>query len=52
MLAKSKLNNIETLMSQSLIDMDVSHLEFVTILKEKNKYEKMKKNLRCENEEY
>ena len=52
MLAKSKLNNIETLMSQSLIDMDVSHLEFVTILKEKNKYEKMKENLRCENEEY
>ena len=52
MLAKSKLNNIETWMSQTLIDMDVSHVEFVTILKEKNKYEKMKENLRCENEEY
>ena len=39
-------------MSQTLIDMDVSHVEFVTILKEKNKYEQMKENLRCENEEY
>ena len=42
MLAKSKLNSIKTLISQALIDIDVSHEEFVTILKEKNKYEKMK----------
>ena len=28
MLAKSKLNSIETLMSQALIDLDVSHEEF------------------------
>ena len=49
MLAKSKLNSIETLISQALIDMDISHKEFVTILKEKNKYEKMKDNLRSEN---
>ena len=33
MLAKSKLNSIETLISQELIDMDVNHEEFVTILK-------------------
>ena len=52
MLAKSKLNSIETLISQALIDMDISHEEFVTILKEKDKYEKMKENLRNENEEY
>ena len=32
--------------------MDISHEEFVTILKEKDKYEKMKENLRSENEEY
>ena len=32
--------------------MDISHEEFVTILKEKNKYEKMKDNLRSKNEEY
>ena len=52
MLAKSKLNSIETLISQALIDMYLSHEEFVTILKEKDKNEKMKENLRSENEEY
>ena len=50
MLAKSKLNSIDTLISQALIDMDISHEEFVTILKEKDKYEKMKDNLRSKNE--
>ena len=43
MLAKSKLNSIETLISQALIDMEISHEEFVTILKGKDKYEKMDK---------
>ena len=52
MLAKSKLNSIETLISQALIDMDIIHEEFVTILKEKDKYEKMKDNLKSENEKY
>ena len=52
MLAKTKLNSIKTLISQALIDMDISHEEFVTILKEKDKYENMKDNLRRENEEY
>ena len=52
MLAKSKLNSIETLISQALIDMEISHEEFITILKEKDKYEKMKDNLRSENGEY
>ena len=50
MLAKSKLNSIETLISQALIDLDISHEEFIRILKEKDKYEKMKENLRSENE--
>ena len=50
MLAKSKLNSIESLISQALIDMEISHKEFVTILKEKDKYEKMKDNLTSENE--
>ena len=36
MLAKSRLNNIETLISQALIDMDISHEEFITNLKEKD----------------
>ena len=50
MLAKSKLNSIETLISQALIDMEISHEEFVTILKEKDKYEKMKENFRSKDE--
>ena len=43
MLAKSKLNSIGTLVSQELIDMEISHEEFITILKD---------NLRTENEKY
>ena len=45
MLAKSKLNSIETLVSQALIDMEIGHEEFM-ILKENYKYEKMKENVR------
>ena len=52
MSAKSKRNRIETVISQVLIDMEISHEEFITILKEKDKYEKMKDNLRSENEKY
>ena len=52
MLAKSKLNSIETLISQALIDMYISHEEVVTILNEKDKYERMKDNLRSKNEKY
>ena len=50
MLAKNKLNSIETLISQPLIDMEISPEEFITILNEKYNYEKMKDNLRSENE--
>ena len=32
--------------------MKISHEEFITILNEKDKYEKMKDNLRTENEKY
>ena len=51
MLAKSKLNSIDTLISHALIDMDISHEEFITILKEKDRYEMMKDNLRNKNGE-
>ena len=43
---------IETLISQALVDVDICHEEFIRILKEKDKYEKTKENLRSENEEY
>ena len=49
-LVKSKLNSIETLVSQILINMEISHEEFITILKEKDKYETMKENVRSINE--
>ena len=45
MIPKSKLNVIEALESQALIDMEVSHEEFTAILKGKDKYEKMKENV-------
>ena len=45
MLAKSKLNSVGTLVSQALIDMEISHEEFIMILKEQGKYEKMKENV-------
>ena len=50
MLAKSKLNSIETLISQALADMEISHEEFITTLNEKDKYEKIKNNLTRKNE--
>ena len=49
MLAESKSNSIETLMSQALNDLNISHAEFIMILKEKDRYEKMKYNLIGEN---
>ena len=44
MFVKIKLNSIDTLISQALIDMDISHEECITILKEKDRYEMMKEN--------
>ena len=46
MLAKSKLNSIETLMSQALKDLEISHEEFKTIANEKGKHEQMKESNR------
>ena len=44
--AKSKLNSIETLMSQALIDLDKSHEEFKAIVNEKEKYDQIKESIR------
>ena len=33
-------------MSQALLDMEISHEEFITILKEKDEYKKFFKNVR------
>ena len=37
MLAKNKLDSIETLVSQALIDMEISQEEFNAIIREKQK---------------
>ena len=46
MLSKSKFSSMETLVSKTLIDLEISDAEFITILQEKDKYEKMKENVR------
>ena len=46
MLAKSKLDSIETLVFQALIDMKLSHEELNAIIREKQKNERMKENMR------
>ena len=50
MFPKSKLNSIEKFISQALINMEISHEEFIAILNEKNTYEKIKNNLISKNE--
>ena len=50
MLAKSKVDSIKTLVSQALIDMEISHEEFNVIIRENEKYERMKENVRNVNE--
>ena len=50
MLAESKLDSIETLVSQALIDRELSQEEFNAITREKKIYERMKENVRNVNE--
>ena len=50
MLAKIKLNSIESLVSRALNDMELRSKEFITLLKEKVKHEKMKGSVSNMNE--
>ena len=45
-LARSKLNIIETLISQALTDFDISHEEISKIIYEKNNYEHIRDNIK------
>ena len=46
---KSKLNSVKSLVSQALIDTNISNEEFITIMKEKKKNEKNeRKRDQCE----
>ena len=46
MLAKCKSNSSETLISHALIDLEISHKGFQTIVNEKQEYKRMKENFR------
>ena len=46
MLAKNKLDSIETLVFQALIDMELSHEEFNAIIREKQEYKRIKEYMR------
>ena len=50
MFPKSKHNSIDALISQALNHIDISYKEFITVLNEKNKYERMEYNLISKNE--
>ena len=50
MLAKSKYSGIEALIQQALNDTGISHKEFITILKKKDRYVTMKENIKDKNE--
>ena len=50
-LCQLKVNStVLILISQALIDLNINHEEFVTIFKEKDRYEKMKENIKDKNE--
>ena len=52
MVAKSTLSSIEKLISKALSDMEISHEEFIMILDEKDRYERIKHKIINENENY
>ena len=51
MLARSKLNSIENKRSEALINNEISHEDFVTIINEEKKYREVKESIRMMNSE-
>ena len=49
MLARSKLNSIESKISEALMNNEISHEDFMTILNEKKKYRELKESIRMMN---
>ena len=49
MLARSKLNSIESKISEALINNEVSHEDFLIIINEEKKYWELKENIRMMN---
>ena len=46
MLARSKLNSIESKTSEALINNQVSHEDFITIINEEKNYRELKESIR------
>ena len=49
MLAKRKLNSIESKTSEALINNEISHEDFMTIINEENKYRELKERIKMIN---
>ena len=49
MLARSKLNGIESKISEALTNNEISHEDFMTILNEEKKYRELKESIRMMN---
>ena len=49
MLARSKLNSIENKISKTLMDNEISHEDFETIINEEKKYRELKESIRMMN---
>ena len=49
MLARSKLNSIESKISEALINNVISHEDFMTILNEEKKYRELRESIRMMN---
>ena len=46
MLARSKLNSIEDTISEALINNQISHEDFITIINEEKNYRELKESIR------
>ena len=49
MLARSKLNSIQSKISEALINNQISHEDFITIIDEEKKYQEVKESTRMMN---
>ena len=46
MLARSKLNSTESKISEALINIQISHEDFITVINEERNYRKLKESIR------
>ena len=51
MLARSKLNSIESKISEALMNNQISHKEFMTIINEERNYRELKESIRMMKEQ-